>query len=104
MLADTSIEAVCQMMDNHDGTNMRDIMRALQLYGYAVTEFETGLRPNHPLPDDAIVGWVWPGIDQSHWLLRFAGQMYDPDGIPPSPNLQIRSGGWVCKYIAFSKR
>lgn len=103
MLVDVSIDAVCQVMGKRGCTRTIDIQRALIFYGYDVQDVVTGLKPDALLPDDAIVNWHWPKQSRGHWLLRFQGRTYDPDGIPPRPNMRVRPGGWVSKYIAFRK-
>lgn len=100
MLAKTSVEAVYQILPKPSGINMLDMICGLQYYGFPILLAETGLRPNHPLPNNAMMGMGWWEVEQSHWLLRINRQVYNPTETPLG--MRTRPGGWIHKYIEFS--
>lgn len=100
MLTETTLEKAILLVGKKGLTRPKDLIQALQKTGFlargpVILSASADIHC-HPLPENAILNYHWEGRSNGHWIVRWQGENFDPEG-------GTARGGRVTSYIEICK-
>lgn len=97
MLAETTLEKAILLVGKKGLTRPKDLIQALQKTGFLARGPVLRLASTTvALPENAILNYHWKGRSNGHWIVRWQGENFDPEG-------GTARGGRVTSYIEICK-